>query len=75
MNLRATGASMLFESGCSEALIKKRTGHKSLEALKEVQKDYYRSNRCCIQSIDAVSKVLSSSAPVLYKDVFESSRK
>ena len=67
-SLRATGASMLFESGCSEALIKKRTGHKSLEALRKYE-------RTTVDQIDAVSKVLSSSAPVLYKDVFESSRK
>ena len=33
-SLRATGASELFEAGVPEKIIKERTGHRSLEALR-----------------------------------------
>ena len=33
-SLRATGATLLFDAGVPEAVIQRRTGHKSLEALR-----------------------------------------
>ena len=67
-SLRATGASLLFNSGCSEALIKKRTGHKSMDSLRKYE-------RTTVEQVDAMSKILSSSAPVLYDEALRSSMK
>ena len=56
-SLRATGATELYESGVPEKLIQKRTGHRSLEALRV----YERTN---VQQHKAVSSILS--APVVF---------
>ena len=37
-SLRAYGATTLFQAGCSEKLIQQRTGHRSLEALRQYER-------------------------------------
>ena len=52
-SLRATGASELFEAGVPEKIIKERTGHRSLEALRVYE-------RTTMDQQKAVSALLSS---------------
>ena len=37
-SLRATGTTALFDAGVSEAVIQKRTGHKSISALRQYER-------------------------------------
>ena len=53
-SLRATGATTLFDAGVSEALIQKRTGHKSVDALRTYE-------RVTMDQTREVSSILSSS--------------
>lgn len=64
-SLRATGASELFEAGVPEKIIKERTGHRSLEALRL----YERTTR---DQHQAVSVILSSSQKTSFKDALTS---
>ena len=60
-SLRATGASALFRSGVPETIIQKTTGHRSLKALHQYERD------STVQH-EAVSKVLMSSTPVPFSE-------
>ena len=46
-SLRATGATVLFDAGVPESLIKKRTGHKSIDALRVYDTT---AGQCCIKN-------------------------
>ena len=59
-SLRATGASELFEVGIPEKIIKERTGHRSLEALR-----LYERTTC--EQQQAVSMILSADKRPLIK--------
>ena len=60
-SLGATGASALFRSGVPETIIQKTTGHRSLKALHQYERD------STVQH-EAVSKVLMSSTPVPFSE-------
>ncbi len=60
-SLRATGASELFEAGVPEQMIKERTVHRSLEALRLYE-------RTTEDQHQAVSVILSSSQKTPFKD-------
>ena len=61
-SLRATGASELFKAGVPEKIIKERTGHRSLEALRIYERSSTEQHK-------AVSVILSSSEKTSFKDV------
>ena len=52
-NLRATSATLLFNAGVPESIIQKRTGHKSLDALRTYE-------RVTPAQEQAVSQILSN---------------
>ena len=58
-SLRATGATTLFDAGVPESLIQKRTGHRSLDALRMYE-------RVTPQQEKAVSDVLASTTELSY---------
>ena len=66
-SLRATGTTTLFDAGVPEAIIQKRTGHKSLDALRVYE-------RVTPQQESAVSRILSSNKPLLYATAKENSQ-
>ena len=45
-SLRATGATVLFDAGVPEAVIQKRTGHKSLDALRSYEQVTLDQEKC-----------------------------
>ena len=60
-SLRATGASELFEAGVPEKIIKERTGHRSLEALRLYERTTSNQHQ-------AVSKVLSGQRKTTFQE-------
>ena len=63
-SLRATGASELFEAGVPKKIIKERTGHRSLEALRLYE-------RTTSDQQKAVSSILSADKKTTYKDAID----
>ena len=59
-SLRATGTTTLFDAGVPEALIQKRSGHKSSKALRVYE-------RITPEQDLAVSKILHSETKISYK--------
>ena len=60
-SLRATGASELFEAGVPEKIIKERTGHRSLEALRVYERTTFGQQQ-------AVSTVLSAEKKTSFQE-------
>ena len=67
-SLRATGASQLFQASVPEKIIQERTGHRSLEALRQYE-------RTTTEQHEAVSEVLSSEKPVTFQSVIQKQEK
>ena len=63
-SLRATGATVLFDAGVPESLIQKRTGHKSLDALRTYE-------RVTQPQEQAVADILADTTPQFYEVVKE----
>ncbi len=63
-NLRATGASQLFQANVPEKVIQERTGHRSLEALRLYKKTTTEQHQ-------AVAQVLGSSATLSYESIVQ----
>ena len=59
-SLRATGTILLFDAGVPEALIQKRSGHRSTKALRMYE-------RVTPDQDLAVSKILHSTSKILYE--------
>ena len=54
--MRATGATALFDAGVPEAVIQKRTGHKSVDVLRAYE-------RVTIEQEKSVAKILTTQSP------------
>ena len=59
--MRATGTTTLFDAGVPEALLQKRSGHKSSKALRVYERITPEQNL-------AVSKILHSETKISYKE-------
>ncbi len=64
-SLRATGASELFQAGVPEKIIKERTGHHSLEALRTYE-------RTTTEQHQAISDILSAEKKITFQQVLHS---
>ena len=60
-SLRATGATNLFQSNVPKKIIQGVTGHRSLDSLRQYEKS-------SVKQLQAVSKVMMSSEPLLYEE-------
>ena len=67
-SLRASGTTQLFQSGVSEKVIKERTGHRSLEALRKYE-------RTSDEQQVAVSEILTSQREILSNEEISISKK
>ncbi len=61
-SLRATGATRMFEAGVPEKLIRQRTGHRSLDALRIYERSSIEQQRAVLQIVSATENFIFENA-------------